>query len=205
MTSTRRYFDRHARSLDRRYAQPTLLDRLLRAGPARGRDLAVSVVAGRPGASVLDVGCGPGRVGEAVLDADAGDYLGIDLSPAMLDLARVRLARFEQAHLREGDFRALDVPGRFDVVLALGLFEYLDEPEPAAAWLRERCAATLVASFTRRDRLKGPIRHAHYRRHGCRVVDYTEARAGAILAGAGFAGVQVVSGGRRGFLVTAAA
>lgn len=204
MTSTRRYFDRYAYALDRRYAQPSLVDRLLRPGPRRGLELAAAVVAGRPGASVLDVGCGSGRVAEAVLEAGAGRYIGVDLSPRMLVLARARLARFGRVELREGDFRELDVTERFDVVLALGLFDYLDDPERAAGWLRERCASVLLASFTRRDRLKGPLRHLHYRLHGCRVFDYTEHRAAAVLGGVGFAGVETAASGRRGFLLTAA-
>jgi SAM-dependent methyltransferase len=159
------------------------------------------VVGLRPGASVLDVGCGPGHVAAAVLAAGAGTYVGIDLSPRMLDLARDRLVG--DAMLLEGDFLELDVPGSFDVVLALGLFDYLADPARAAAWLRARCASTLVASFTRRDRVKAPVRRLHYGRHGLSVFDYTEARAGELLSESGFTDIDVVSSGRRGFLVTA--
>lgn len=53
------------------------------------------------GAHVLDVGCGTGALSEAVLARDPANLVGIDLSPAFVDHARVRLggprARFEVA------------------------------------------------------------------------------------------------------------
>jgi len=178
--------------------------RLLRPGPWRGRELAVSVVARHPRASVLDVGCGPGRVAEAVLDAGAATYVGIDLSAQMLALARERLERFNSVELHEGDFRDRDLRQTFDVVLALGLFDYLAEPARAARWMRARCSSTLVASFTRRDRVKAPIRHFHYELlHGCPIFDYTEAGTEALLTAAGFPSIEFPFRGRRGFLVTA--
>src|SRR5829696_4474218 len=111
MTPARRYFEKRARAFDRVYARPAPL----RGGPLRGRELAVAVVARHARPDVLDLGCGPGRVAEAVLD--------------------------------------VDLPRTFDVVLALGLFDYLDAPARAASWMRARCSSALVASFTRRDRV----------------------------------------------------
>jgi SAM-dependent methyltransferase len=204
MTSTRRYFDRHARSFDRVYARPRVAGSTLRRGPLLGRQLAVSVVVRHAGPSVLDVGCGPGRVAEAVIDAGAATYVGIDVSTRMLALARERLARFDAVELVEGDFLDSPVEGPFDVVLALGLFDYLAEPARAARWLRERCSSTLVASFTRRDRVKAPVRRLRYALlHGCPVFDYAEAAVEALLADAGFSTVELPFRGRRGFLVAA--
>ena len=95
MTPTRRYFERRAEAFDRLYTRQSAGTRLLRVGPRRSRDLAVSVVARHKAPSVLDVGCGPGRVGEAVVEAGAASYVGVDFSPHMLRLARARLAGLE--------------------------------------------------------------------------------------------------------------
>ncbi len=204
MTSTRHYFEKHARAFDRFYAAPSIATRFLRPGPGLGRQLAVSVVGRHPGANVLDVGCGPGRVAEAVIDAGAATYVGIDLSARMLALARERLERFDSVELHEGDFLDIDIRRTFDVVLALGLFDYLEEPARAAEWMRAHCVSTLVASFSRRDWVKGPIRRFHYERlHHCRIFDYTEEGAEALLTSAGFSSVEFPVRGRRGFFVSA--
>jgi ubiquinone/menaquinone biosynthesis C-methylase UbiE len=202
MTPTRRFFDKHARAFDRLYTRGSIVA-FLRRGPQRGRELAVSTVARNPGSEVLDVGCGPGQVAEMVIEAGAATYLGIDLSPHMLALARRRLERHEAVELMEGDFVELDVPRMFDVVLALGVFDYLEEPARAATWIRAHCTSTLVASFSRWDWVKGPLRHRYYVLHACPIFDFTEDHAESLLIGAGFSNVEFPSRGPRGFLVLA--
>ena len=202
MTPTRRYFDKHARSFDRLYESKGVTARL-RRGPKRSRDLAAAVVARHPAPHVLDVGCGPGRVAEAVLEAGAARYVGIDLSAEMLALARRRVDGHAAVELVQGDFLELDPPRMFDVVLALGLFDYLPEPRPGAAWMRARCTSTLVASFPRWDRVKAPLRRLYYSLYQCPLFEYTEAGAEELLRDVGFSGVEFASRGPHGFLVVA--
>jgi SAM-dependent methyltransferase len=202
MTPTRRYFDTHAQSFDRLYSRRGIVAHI-RRGPQRSRELAASIVARQGAPEVLDVGCGPGRVAEAVIEAGAARYVGIDFSPHMLALARRRLEQNEAVELIEGNFLDADLPRTFDVVLALGLFDYLEEPERAAAWLRAHCTSTLVASFPRWDWVKAPLRHLYYALHRCQIFDYSEVGVEELLAGAGFSNVEFPSRGRQGFLVLA--
>lgn len=168
-----------------------------------GRELAVAVTSRLGHPRVLDLGCGSGRVAEAVLDAGAAAYVGVDVSPRMLELARERLSRFDDVELLESDVAEAGLDGTYDLVLALGLFEYLDDPARAVASMRARCSSTLVASFTRWDWLKGPPRRLHYGVRRLRIVDYTEESAAELLAAGGFSRVEFPVRGRRGFLVTA--
>jgi hypothetical protein len=70
--------------------------------------------------------------------------------------------------------------------------------------MRPRCSSTLLASFTRWDWVKGPIRHFHYELlHRCPIHDYTERGVEAMLREAGFSAVEFISRGRRGFFVEA--
>ena len=66
----------------------------------------VELVTGHPASRVADVGCGPGRVAAFLAGQDI-EVVGIDVSPAMLDVAR-------KAHpgipFEEGSLTALPIP-----------------------------------------------------------------------------------------------
>jgi SAM-dependent methyltransferase len=83
--------------------EPHYLYALAAVDPALVRGLALE-----PGHRVLDVGCGSGEPGLAIaqLVAPRGSVLGLDISPAMLDIAR-RRARYR--HITNVRFRAGDI------------------------------------------------------------------------------------------------
>src|SRR5438270_13713181 len=81
-------FRAKAQQFDDLYEDERVLVRLLRPGLFRRRQLAVETVAGYDEPRVLDVGCGSGRIGEFVLEAEAGHYVGVDFSEPMIELAR---------------------------------------------------------------------------------------------------------------------
>jgi SAM-dependent methyltransferase len=197
-----------AQAFDDLYEDERPLVKLLRPGLLRRRQLAVDTVRSYRSPRVLDVGCGSGRIGEFVLDAGAADYVGIDFSEPMLALARERLERFgDRVQLIEGDFHDTPLEGQFDVVLALGLFDYLAEPQRTIARLGEMCGpdGCVVGSFPAWSWLKGPIRKVRYEWIGdCPIFDYTPAQVEAMFAATGLPHVEVPSSGRSGFLARAA-
>lgn len=67
-----------------------------------------------PGSHVLDAGCGPGLVAEALLSSSRGyRVLGCDLSVEMIRRARMRCARFgDRAEFVQGEVTATLVAGR---------------------------------------------------------------------------------------------
>jgi SAM-dependent methyltransferase len=198
----RRHFRAKAWSFDRLYDEEGRLQRALRPALAGRADLAVSVVRSLSKPSVLDVGCGSGRVGERVLEAGAARYVGIDFSAPMLALARERLARFgEKAELVEGDFLAEPLEGPFGVVLALGLFDYTPEPDRFARRMFELSTGTVVASFPRWTWVKGPIRKLRYEVvNDCPIFDYTPDGVERLFEEAGFSSVETRPSGRSGIL-----
>ncbi|WP_255596178.1 cyclopropane-fatty-acyl-phospholipid synthase family protein [Cellulomonas sp. C5510] len=71
----------------------------------------------RPGARVLDLGCGPGLIAQR-LAALGCRVTGVDLSAGSLAHARRAAdAAGLEIEYRQQDFRTLDEPGRFDLVL----------------------------------------------------------------------------------------
>ncbi|MEU0471386.1 class I SAM-dependent methyltransferase [Streptomyces olivaceus] len=89
----------------------------------------------RPG-DVLDLGCGTGSL--SLLAAVQGHRVtGVDLSPAMVELARTKLAGRDAVFLT-GDAAAPPVGGqRFDTVLVRHVLWTLPDPERALRYWRE--------------------------------------------------------------------
>ena len=90
----------------------------------------------RADSRVLDIGCGTGVMAPFVLEAGA-HYYGVDLSESMIAEARRRTGDVRASHggsveFSVGDVEDIRVPdAHFDVVMALGLLEYLHDVNPA--------------------------------------------------------------------------
>ena len=203
----RRRFREKARAFDDLYEDQRPLVRLLRPGLFRRRRLAADTVRAYGAPRVLDVGCGSGRIGEFALDTGASRYVGVDFSEPMIELAAARLERFgPRAELIVGDFLEAPLDGPFDVVLALGLFDYLAQPHLFSRRMFELCAdgGCVVGSFPAWSLIKGPIRKLRYEWIGnCPIFNYTRRELQLMFGASGFERVQVLSPGRNGFLLRA--
>jgi ubiquinone/menaquinone biosynthesis C-methylase UbiE len=200
----REHFRKKAFSFDHLYDEEHALQRLLRPGLFNRRELALAVAREYDTPRVLDVGGGSGRIGELMLEQGASRYVDVDLSDTMLGLARERLSRFdEKVELVQGDFLATPLTGPFDVVLALGYFDYIEDAPRHLGRMRELCTGSAVASFPRWTWTKGPIRKLRYQViNNCPIYDYTAAGLRGLFAEAGFDRVDLHAG-KSGFLVVA--
>ena len=200
-------FREKAHEFDDLYEDERPLVRLLRPGLFRRRQLAADTVRQYGEPRVLDVGCGSGRIGEFALEAGASQYLGIDFAEEMIELARARLARFgDRAEVRLGDFLEAELTGPFEVILALGLFDYLPEPHRFSRLMFELCApgGCMVGSFPTWSPVKGPVRKVRYEWIGdCPIFNYSRRELELMLGASGFERVEILSPGRGGFLVRA--
>ena len=100
---------------------------------------------------LIELGCGPGSLMEAVLDAmPEAEVWGIDFDPAALLLAQARLARHSaRAHLALADLRSpawagdlrvrAYLPGEVDAVISATALHWL-KPAPLAALYRQIAA-----------------------------------------------------------------
>jgi len=203
----RKRFRSKAQQFDDLYEDERPLVRLLRPGLFRRRALAVDTIRSYEAPRVLDVGCGSGRIGELVLEAGASRYVGVDFSEPMIELARKRLHGFgERVALITDDFLTASIEGRFDVALALGLFDYLSNPSDFMRRMFDLCApgGAMVGSFPAWSLVKGPVRKVRYEWIGdCPIFNYDRSGLERMLGEAGFERVEVQSPGRSGFLVRA--
>jgi SAM-dependent methyltransferase len=203
----RKRFREKAQAFDDLYEDERPLVRVLRPGLFRRRRLAVETVRSCPSPHVLDVGCGSGRIGEHVLEAGAARYIGIDFAEPMIELARRRLERFAgRAELILEDFLAADLDPGFDVVLALGLFDYLPDPHRYTRRMFSLCApgGCVVGSFPSWSLLKGPVRKVRYEWIGdCPIFNYSRRELELMFGSAGFDPVEIIAPGHSGHLVRA--
>ena len=121
----RHLFDQFSADYDAR-----MIQQLAYAGPQILLDLAAMVMPGRDNLSILDLGCGTGLAG-AVFQPLAARLDGVDLSPAMIEKARVRgiyddlvVADLETAL---GTAGLLEYPGAYDLILAADTLVYLGD------------------------------------------------------------------------------
>jgi SAM-dependent methyltransferase len=196
-----------ASQFDDLYEDERPLVRLLRPGLFRRRELAIDTVRSYDAPAVLDVGCGSGRIGELALEAGASCYVGVDFAEPMIELARTRLVRFgDRVQLVTEDFMTASLDGRFDVVLALGLFDYVPDADRFAKRMFELCAGQgcMVGSFPAWSLVKGPVRKVRYEWIGdCPIFNYERGGLERMLLEAGFARVEILAPARSGYLVRA--
>lgn len=159
-------------------------------GPAYAA--AVADLGLRPGAAVLDAGCGTGRALPALRAAvgPAGTVIGADLTPEMLEEA-VRAGRDKAGELILTDVARLPLrDGALDAVFGAGLISHLADP---AADLRE--LARVVRPGGRLALFHPVGRAALAARHGRQITDddlRAEPNLRPLLSGSGWRMVSYV-------------
>jgi ubiquinone/menaquinone biosynthesis C-methylase UbiE len=121
-----------------------------------------------PYGRLVDIGTGTGRMIE-LFGPKADGALGIDRSPEMLRLARVKLteAGLDSTELRQGDMYSLPSPsGSADTVIIHQVLHYAQNPAAAvaeAARLLAPGGRLLIADFAAHEREELRSRDAHVR------------------------------------------
>jgi ArsR family transcriptional regulator len=125
-------------------------------------------LADRPVGRLVDIGTGTGRM-IALFGREASNALGVDRSPEMLRLARVKLAEagLPGAELRQGDMYALPLAaGSADTVIVHQVLHFAQQPAAAvaeAARLLAPGGRLLVIDFAPHEREELRTRDAHSR------------------------------------------
>lgn len=143
---------------------------------------------------ILDVGCGSGRYAVALAGLGAREVTGIDLAPAMIQDAKSLAAKAGtdgQCRFVEGEFLDHRFQGRFDLSLAMGVFDYTPDPVP----ILSRMAAlsdTVITSWPVRAHPLTPVRKLRLRLKGVRTRFYSRNEIQAAFEAAGFGRPNIV-------------
>jgi ArsR family transcriptional regulator len=155
-----RYFAEHAEEWD------AIRSLHVPESAVEGRIL--SILSGAPVGRLVDIGTGTGRMIE-LIGPRACSAMGIDRSPEMLRLARVKLAEagLDGADLRQGDMYALPLAdGMADLVLLHQVLHFAHHPSAAiaeCARLLSPGGRLLIVDFASHDLEELRTRDAHAR------------------------------------------
>lgn len=179
-----KYFDSVPKEWDALYSHENrfmyTLNHYLRKGLYQRYRLTFENCGDLTGATVLDIGCGTGRYSIECAKKGARRVIGIDFAPSMIDFARQMAQENNCADKCEficGDFLAHQFDESFDVVLALGFFDYIRDPEPFFKKIASFDPRRFIASFPNYPFLSAVLRRIrYYWIRKCPIYDYPAPR-----------------------------
>jgi SAM-dependent methyltransferase len=193
------YWDRAAPAFDAIYSGrknrlSARLDSLLR------RDMfqryAFTLEASRPveGRTFLDVGCGTGRYSLTLAREGAARVVGLDFSEVMIGICRGRAAAegLTNAEFFRTDILDFDRPEKFDLSLAIGLFDYTPDPLGVLRKIRALTTGSIIASFPRAQTLRAAVRKIRLAVRGCDVYFYSREAVERLLRESGFVEIRII-------------
>lgn len=166
----RTYFDRVPRQWDAIYAHENRImygvNRLLRKGIFERHELTFRKCGQISGANVLDLGCGTGRFSVEFAKRGAAGVLGVDFAPSMVAFSKQIAGAMGVASRCEficGDVLTVPLDRTFEIVTALGLFDYLTAPAQVIKRVSGLTGRVFLASFPSHGLLWGLQRKIRYK------------------------------------------
>ena len=142
------------------------------------------------GKKILDVGCGSGRFCLAFAKEGAAKVVGVDFAKLMIDIAE-ELAKeqgvADRCEFRVGAFPEIvdDSEAPFDASTANGFFDYIAEPVPIIAKMRELTKGKMILSFPKAVEWRVPVRRVRFWMKGTPLFLYKKNQVKKILSEAG--------------------
>lgn len=169
-TRIRRHFDEDSARFDAIYkddkpAHQKFVDTYVRGIVAHRLRIA-RVLAPLPGPwTLLDVGCGSGRFDIALVQDGAARAVGIDFAPKMIEIAEREAQAAgvaDRCRFEVSEFLDYKPAEAFDVVLAIGYFDYVKDAEAHLRKMLEIARVRTFASFPKRMEWRVPMRKARF-------------------------------------------
>lgn len=143
--------------------------------------------AGNP-ATVCDVGCGSGRFVSALAQRGA-QVTGLDFAPEMLRLAS-ELVKKDGVAARSkfvlSDILDWQTEERFDLVIAIGFWDYVADPLPRLKVIRTISSGSFLSAWPRAGTWRMLVRKARLKLAGCPVYFWRQDQIDMYLKQSGF-------------------
>lgn len=162
-----------------------LINKLFRKGMIERFKLALEEC--EPNKTILDVGCGSGRISIALAELGAR-ITGIDYSLQMIELANEYLKKYEIENNTKLNIKFIysnfiqnyNSAEKFDVSLALGVTDYIQNPIPLLLKMKDLSKEKLIVSYPAKFTFQMPLRKIWLWTKKCPVYFYTKKRIKAI-------------------------
>lgn len=200
----KKYFDRVPGQWDAFYSHENrlmyLVNKLLRKALYQRYRLTFEHCGDLSGAAVLDIGCGTGRYSVECAKRGAKRVVGIDFAPQMIEFSKNIAGQMNAADICEficADFLTYSFKESFDIVLALGVFDYIKDPSPVFKKIAQMNPRVFVASFPRFTPIWGIQRIIRYKWiKKCPIYNYSQKQLTQLYNEAPFKGSRVIPCGK---------
>lgn len=201
---TMQYFDSVPKQWDAFYSHENqimyAINKVLRKGLYARYKFTFDQAGDLNGASVLDIGCGTARYSIECAKRGAGRVVGIDFAPAMVDFSKQIARQMEVADKCEfvqGDILEYEFNEHFDIVLALGFFDYIKDSQALFNKIATLKPKKFIASFPKFTPIWGIQRHIRYNWiRKCPIYNFTKEQLEQLYSNAGFTDYTIVDGSR---------
>src|SRR5260370_12642480 len=116
------------------------LDRVFRKDIYRRFDWVMDKCGDLRGKTACGIGCGPGHFVSEFAKRGAALSIGLDIAPNMLALASNRVVRegvSDRCEFALSDVEEWKTDQRFDITLAIGLWDYIEDPRRQLRFIRK--------------------------------------------------------------------
>jgi ubiquinone/menaquinone biosynthesis C-methylase UbiE len=143
------------------------------------------------GRTLCDIGCGSGRFVVDFAKRGAEHVTGVDVAPAMLEIAGKLVA--EAGVADRCDFVHADVldwktDQKFDVTIAIGFWDYIEDPPERLQIIRSLTKQTFLSAWPRYWTWRMPVRKVRLQYiRGCPVYFFRKPQVIRLIEDAGFA------------------
>ena len=164
------------------------LDRWLRRDIYQRFEWVMSQAGDPRGMKICDIGCGSGRFVTSLAKKGA-QVTGIDFAPEMLKLGAQLADRegvADRCKFVLSDVLDWKTDEQFDLVIAIGFWDYVADPLPRLQVIRQFTKTTFLSAWPRAATLRAAVRKVRLKADGCPVYFWHLAQVEDYLQRSGF-------------------
>ena len=204
----KKHFNKKAQAFDSIYSGEKnifgrFLDKKLRWDMEKRLQRTLEECGNVAGKTIIDIGCGSGRLMEALQKKNPKMILGIDFAPNMIFMAKKNLNKNNPdipCRFLVGDFSQMHFKNSFDISLAIGFFDYISDPFPFLLKIAQITKEKFIATFPRKDTLRSKLRKLRLQFQSCPVNFFTVDQVRHLIKKAGFSQIQYETFGQLIFI-----